>query len=109
MLRQIMCLIADACICPVDAYYCVLRASGLSMAAIARRDGRKSRQAVQRRLVRVCRREPILQTYLCHDRRQCENPSARYGDSRSHGGHVHPDPINHTTKPATPAKEAANA
>jgi hypothetical protein len=70
MLRLVLSLIADACLSPLDAYYCVLRASGLSMTAIARRDGHKSRQAVHKRLRKICRREPVLLEYLCHDRRQ---------------------------------------
>ena len=70
MLRVVLSLIADACLSPLDAYYCVLRASGLSMTAIARRDGHKSRQAVHKRLRKICRREPVLLEYLCHDRRQ---------------------------------------
>ena len=77
MLRVVMSLIADACLSPLDAYYCVLRASGLSMTAIARRDGRKSRQAVHKRLRKICRREPVLYEYLCRDRRQNAKPCRR--------------------------------
>ena len=58
MLRVVMSLIADACLSPLDAYYCVLRASGLSMEAIGRRDHK------------ICQREPVLLDYLCGERRQ---------------------------------------
>ena len=70
MLRVVLSLIADACTSPLDAYYCVLRASGLTFRAIARRDGQMSHQAVHKRLRAICRREPVLLEYLCHDRRQ---------------------------------------
>lgn len=70
MLRVVMSLIADACLSPLDAYYCVLRASGLSMEAIGRRDHNKTRTAVHKRLHKICRREPVLIDYLCGERRQ---------------------------------------
>lgn len=70
MLRVVMSLIADACLSPLDAYYCVLRASGLSMEAIGRRDHNKSRIAVHKRLHKICQREPVLLDYLCGERRQ---------------------------------------
>ena len=70
MLRVVLSLIADACTSPLDAYYCVLRASGLTFRAIALRDGQMSHQAVHKRLRAICRREPVLLEYLCHDRRQ---------------------------------------
>jgi len=69
MLRVVMSLIASACQSPLDAYYCVLRASGLSMEAIGKLDHNKSRIAVHKRLHKICRREPVLLDYLCNDRK----------------------------------------
>ena len=69
MFRVVMSLIASACQSPLDAYYCVLRASGLSMEAIGKLDHNKSRIAVHKRLHKICRREPVLLDYLCNDRK----------------------------------------
>lgn len=65
MLRVVLSLIADACTSPLDAYYCVLSAAGITTRDIARRDGHTSRKAVHKRLRDICRREPVLLEYLC--------------------------------------------
>lgn len=69
MFRAVMSLIASACQSPLDAYYCVLRASGLSMDAIGKLDHNKSRVAVHKRLHKICQREPVLRDYLCNYRK----------------------------------------
>ena len=67
MLRVVMSLIADACLSPLDAYYCVLSATGFTTRDIARRDGHTSYKAVHKRLRDICRREPVLLEYLCYE------------------------------------------
>ena len=70
LLRSCMMLIADASHDQVDAWYCVLRASGMSLAQIGERDGGKSRQAVCKRFRKLFKREPVLEDYLGERRRR---------------------------------------
>ena len=102
MLRVVMSLIADACLSPLDAYYCVLRASGLSMEAIGRRDHNKSRIAVHKRLHKICQREPVLLDYLCGERRQ-EGRQERM-ERRA----MQANQANHPTNPTQVNKETAD-
>lgn len=103
MLRVVMSLIADACLSPLDAYYCVLRASGLSMEAIGRRDHNKSRIAVHKRLHKICQREPVLLDYLCGERRQEGRQERR--ERRA----MQASQANHPTNPTQPNKETQDA
>lgn len=73
MFRAVMSLIASVCQSPLDAYYCILRVSGLSMDAIGKLDHNKSRAAVHKRLHKICQREPLLRDYLCNYYRKGAN------------------------------------
>lgn len=72
MTRQALRLVADSARTPGDLWYCVMRASGLSMEAIGARDGGKSRQAVHKRLARICRGSDALAAWLGLDMPQDE-------------------------------------
>lgn len=72
MTRQALRLVADSARTPRDLWYCVMRASGMPMEAIGARDGGKSRQAVHKRLARICRGNEPLSAWLGIDMPQDE-------------------------------------
>jgi hypothetical protein len=72
MTRQALRLVADSAKTPRDLWYCVMRASGMSMEAIGVRDGGKSRQAVHKRLARICKGSDALSAWLGLDMPQDE-------------------------------------